>query len=90
MDRFDLEQALMTCWTTADDIELIANNLLDGPTKLDTDKVANLLIGLRELHNLRANHAINVLEELVRTKQFCAPRCSADDDTDTDPTDVYI
>lgn len=92
MDRFDLEQAIMTCWTTCDDIDLIVNNLLEGSTKLDTDKVANLLIGLRELHNLRANHAIDVLEELVHTRQFCEPRFTeaVDTSTDFDTTDAHI
>jgi hypothetical protein len=88
MDRFDLEQAIMTCWNTADDIDLVIKTILDSPGKLDTDKVANLLIGLRELHNLRANHAIDVLEELIVAGQFCEPQSA--EATDSDPTAVYI
>lgn len=67
-DRFDLEQCLMECWHTADDIELIIPQIIEG--EIDVDDAANFLIGLRELHNLRMRKAMAVFEELVSAGQF--------------------
>lgn len=81
-DRFDLEQAIMNCWHTSDDIELIIPQLLEG--ELDTDDVANLLLGIKELHNLRARQAMDILEQMVCDGAFssanyesqCSKNCS--------------
>lgn len=74
MDRFDLEQSIMATWSTCEDLDLIIENLLDGVEPLDTDDVANVLIGLRRLHSLRAGHAFSVYEQLVSAKQFVDTR----------------
>ena len=48
-DRFDLEQDIMQCWNVCDDIQL----LLDSWDKLDEDGKQNVLIGLKQLYQLK-------------------------------------
>lgn len=76
MDRFDLEQAFMECWTTKEDISLICESVLDG--KLSNDELANALIGLHQLHELRCSKAFSIFERLISSGQiksdFCGER----------------
>lgn len=57
-DRFDLEQEIMNCWNITEDLDMVMERVLDSPTFKDmpaelSDKMANLLIGLRELYEMR-------------------------------------
>lgn len=76
VDRFDLEQCLMTCWQTADDIDLLVEHLLEDG-EADADKIANLLVGIRELHTLRTKKAIDVFETLVHDDAFGERRAAS-------------
>ena len=62
MDRFDLEQAIMACWSTTDDIKLIAEKSSD----MSEDELLNGLIGLERLHHLRCERAFDIFEELLK------------------------
>lgn len=65
-DRFDLEQALMDCWHTADDIETILTSVESGDPPSHS-KLIFLLQGLKELHSLRAERAFEIFEDLLVT-----------------------
>lgn len=57
-DRFDLEQDITSCWNITEDLDVILERVLDSPKFKDMppelcDKVANLLIGLKELYDMR-------------------------------------
>ena len=62
-DRFTLEQAIMDAWHTADDIKLLLNAVLNE--QFDTDEIANALMGLQGLHDLRARRVFDIFEHLV-------------------------
>ena len=62
-DRFDLEQAIMNCWNTADDLDLLAEQVLDE--SVDFDDIANALLGLKALHHMRMQRAWATFECLV-------------------------
>ena len=64
-DRFTLEAAIMACWNTADDIELIASGAERGE-----DALLNALIGLKELHDRRVQRVFDIFEQLVKTRQL--------------------
>lgn len=68
-DRFDLEQNIMECWNVVEDIDLLYTNILDNPkfdmTPETADKVANLLLGVKELYQLRFERLWNNFEECV-------------------------
>jgi hypothetical protein len=70
LDRFDLEQAIMSAWTTSEDIKLIWEQYYDGMDKLSEDQVANLLLGLQEIHNLRCQKLWDIYEKMVREKKI--------------------
>ena len=62
-DRFDLEQAIMNSWATTDDLNLLAENILSD--EMTNEEIANALIGLSQLHHLRAKRVFSVFEALV-------------------------
>lgn len=64
-DRFELENAIMNAWNTADDIELLADAVLNE--ELTTDEIANALIGLKQLHSMRAKKAFGIFESLTES-----------------------
>ena len=69
-NRFDLEEAIMDTWQTADDINLIAERYFDGYPPLNEDELSNALIGLKIIHDFRNEKLFSIFEDLVRTKQF--------------------
>lgn len=65
MNRFDLEDQIQACWNTKDDIDLLLDSLLSH--KLNTDQVANALIGISRLHEMRCERAFDTFTELVHS-----------------------
>ena len=63
MDRFELEDAIMACWHTSDDLKLVTQQILEGAD--DKDNLANALIGIQELHNLRCQRVFDIFSTLV-------------------------
>jgi hypothetical protein len=65
--RFELEEAITATWATADDLGLVIEAVLDDgiSAKTDPDKIANILIGIRELAKLRNDKVFQIFEELV-------------------------
>ena len=61
--RFDLEEAITATWATAEDLTLAIEAVLETP--IDPDKLANLLIGIRELAKLRNDKVFQIFENLV-------------------------
>lgn len=63
--RFDLEEALTALWGTKEDLELLEEEVLEGEPS--ADDIANALMGVARLHDLRAAKAFRIFEELVRS-----------------------
>lgn len=64
-DRFDLENAIMSAWNTADDLELLADAVINE--ELDTDQISNALIGLQQMHSMRAKKVFEIFESLIES-----------------------
>jgi len=83
-DRFDLEEAIMSAWNTANDLELIAERHIDGEIPLNEDELANVLIGLKIIHNFRCEKLFSIFEHLLETNQFSEeksiPRFATDEE----------
>jgi hypothetical protein len=71
MKRFDLEQSIMQAWGTVDDIDMIYKFIGDdeffqGMQPKHADKIANLLLGIQQLHELRMNKLWADFEENIK------------------------
>ena len=69
-DRFNLEAEIMSVWNTKDDLESITSRMMDDPDPMSEDDIANVLIGLSELHDIRCKKLFNVFESMVKGKCF--------------------
>lgn len=64
MNRFDLEESIMSCWGTKEDIGLISERVLEDE-ELSPDSLANALVGLAELHEMRCRRLFEIFEEML-------------------------
>ena len=64
--QFDLEQRIMDCWGVVDDIQLVYENLLDGDPKPTEDYIANNLLGMKQLYDMRFNKLFSTFEKLLK------------------------
>ena len=69
-DRFNLEADIMNVWNTKDDLESITSRMMDDPDPMSEDDIANVLIGLIELHDIRCKKLFNVFESMVKDNCF--------------------
>lgn len=74
-DRFDLEHEIMKCWNVTEDLDMVLERLLDSPSFEGmpaelSDKMANLLIGLKELYDMRFERLWDTFELMVKQGQF--------------------
>ena len=69
-DRFNLEAEIMSVWNTKDDLNAITSRMMDDQDPMTEDDIANVLIGLSELHDIRCKKLFNVFESMVKDKCF--------------------
>ena len=66
-DRFDLEQDIHQCWYIVDDINMLMEYILDNPKFTmppeTEDVLANKLLGLKELYEMRFDRLWNTFLE---------------------------
>ena len=63
--QFELEQNIMHCWTICDDLNLIAKNVLENDS-MDRDKLANILIGMADLYQLKFEECFCNFEDTLK------------------------
>jgi hypothetical protein len=64
MTQFDLEQSIIRLWGTDEDIELIYASVMEkNPSK---DDIANALLGLKTLIQLRGEKCFELFETFTR------------------------
>ena len=84
-DRFDLETDIMQCWNIVDDIDLLYENVCDN-SKFDmppetNDRIANALLGLKELYEMRFERLNDTFAQTYRLDKY---REVEDEDSDSD------
>ena len=67
-DRFDLEQDIMKCWNITDDIDLLYRNVLEKD--LTTDDIANALLGMKTIYDMKFDEMFHHFETLIREKKI--------------------
>ena len=68
-DRFDFEQQIMKCWNMVDDVEQLYNQIMESD-HLNKDEIANYLLGLKTIYNVKFDTLFNQFEQLIREKQL--------------------
>lgn len=64
MKIFDLEQEIMKAWHVVDDIDLLYENVIE--TDMSTDDIANVLLGLESVYNMRFQKLFNTFEDICK------------------------
>ena len=62
MNRFDLEEAMSDLCNLSDDIDIILHSYMDSNIRPTEDDMANMLIGVRALHNARYQKMWQIFE----------------------------
>lgn len=61
---FDLEQAILDCWHVTTDIE----HVYRASERMTDDQIQNVLIGMKELYEIKFNHMWNEFERFLKDK----------------------
>jgi hypothetical protein len=81
---FDLEQSIMKCWNVVDDVDLLFKQTMDRPVPLTTDEYANILLGMKELYQLKFEECFSEFEDVCKNywkyKKFFEKMEAARDD----------
>ena len=64
MKIFDLEQEIMKAWHVVDDIQLLNENVME--TNMSRDEIANALVGLESIYNMRFIKLFDMFEDLCK------------------------
>jgi len=64
-NRLDLEQEIMDCWGIVEDIELVYHKYGE-----DSDELANVLLGLKTLYQLKFERLFNTFEDCIQKREF--------------------
>jgi hypothetical protein len=66
--RFDLEQDIMNCWLITDDLQIVIEAIVDKKYEMTEDEIANLLIGLKQLYQIKFEKTWNTFDEFTKEK----------------------
>jgi hypothetical protein len=69
--HIDLESAIMLAWQTSEDIELLYKHHGDAPRPMTEDEVANALIGIKVLHELRMEALMDTYCRKFELNEYC-------------------
>lgn len=64
--QFDLEQKIMQCWDIVDDLEVLYTQVLDAPRRLTDDEIANVLLGIKQLYDMKFNSLMSTYEKYLK------------------------
>jgi hypothetical protein len=70
-NHFDLEDAIYKVWQTADDIETLYKYHGDAEQPMTEDEVANALIGLKQMHEMRCWQLMDMSARVFELNQYC-------------------
>ena len=63
--QFELEQGIMNCWSICEEMKLLSKYVLESK-EVDRDKVANILIGVSELYQMKFEECFTNFEETLQ------------------------
>jgi len=69
-NRFDFEQQLLECWNVTKDIRTVYEGVCDSSPARTEDQIANALLGLETLYELKFNKLWSMFEQGVHQRSF--------------------
>ena len=69
--KVDLEGAIMKVWQTSDDVDLLFRYMLDSPKVMTEDEIANTLLGIKQLHEMRMWELDDTYCRKMELNQYC-------------------
>ena len=69
-NRFDFEQQLLECWGVTKDIKTVYEGVCDSSPAMTEDQIANALIGLETLYELKFNKLWAMFEQGVNQQSI--------------------
>jgi hypothetical protein len=70
-NKIDLESAIMMAWQTSEDIDLLYKHHGDAPQPMSDDEVANALLGIKTLHDMRMAALMDTYCRKFELDQYC-------------------
>lgn len=67
----DLETAIYKVWQTSDDLETFFKYSLDAEKPMTEDEIANTLLGLKQLHDMRCWELLDMHSRVFELDQYC-------------------
>ena len=67
-DNLELEQHIMECWGMVDDVNLLYKEVMDNDLHKDQDKLANALLGLCTIYEMKFKQAFYTYEETLKQR----------------------
>lgn len=64
VDRFDLEQQIMNCWSVCEDIDALYNQF--GLREMSQDEIQNCLLGLKTLYQMKFEQLFAMFEDMIK------------------------
>jgi len=69
--KVDLESAIMVAWQTSEDLDLLLKHHGDAPKPMKEDEVANVLLGIKVLHDLRMEALMDKYCQKMELNEYC-------------------
>ena len=69
--KVDLESDIMLAWQTSDDIDLLFKHHSDAPRPMTEDEVANALLGIKVLHDMRMEKLMDTYCRKMELNEYC-------------------
>ena len=66
----DLEDAIYKVWQTSDDLDMFYHYHGDHPKPMTEDEVANALLGLKLLHDMRCERLMDMMCKVHKLDQY--------------------
>ena len=70
MTRFDLEERIMDCWNVVSDVDAVYGAVMDRD--LSRDELANLLLGIKSMYDLKFYNLFSTFEKMIREQHAAA------------------
>ena len=65
-NNFDMEQQIMKVWGVADDMEDLADHIIDGESPMSPDEIFNALYGLSLMLNIKCEKLFSEFEKSLK------------------------